>query len=128
MKGHAPAGGCLLAMCCEYRAMGPNLTIGLNETQLGIVAPSWFISTMTNILPLRVAEKALTTGKMFTTDEALAVGLIDDVVADKTEAIAKSVEFLDLFKKIPAEARALTKQSFRAKALQDLEAARDQVS
>ena len=41
--GHSPAGGCLLAMCCDYRVMvGPKYTIGLNETQLGIVAPFWF--------------------------------------------------------------------------------------
>ena len=43
VTGHSPAGGCLLAMCCDYRAMvGPKFTIGLNETQLGIVAPFWF--------------------------------------------------------------------------------------
>ena len=33
-QGHSPAGGCLLAMCCDYRIMAPNFTIGLNETQL----------------------------------------------------------------------------------------------
>ena len=39
----SPAGGCLLSMCCDYRVMvGPKYTIGLNETQLGIVAPFWF--------------------------------------------------------------------------------------
>ena len=34
IQGHSPAGGCLLAMCCDYRIMAPNFTIGLNETQL----------------------------------------------------------------------------------------------
>ena len=43
IAGHSPAGGCLLTMCCDYRVMvGPKFTIGLNETQLGIVAPFWF--------------------------------------------------------------------------------------
>lgn len=42
MQGHSPAGGCLFAMSCDYRVMvGPNYTIGLNETKLGIVAPKW---------------------------------------------------------------------------------------
>jgi enoyl-CoA hydratase/carnithine racemase len=42
LQGHSPAGGCLLALSCEYRVMvGPKYTIGLNETQLGIVAPKW---------------------------------------------------------------------------------------
>merc|ERR1711994_161685 len=33
ITGHSPAGGCLLALCCDYRVMqGPKFTIGLNET------------------------------------------------------------------------------------------------
>lgn len=73
INGHSPAGGCLLSMCCEYRVMLPKFTIGLNETQLGIVAPSWFQATMKNILPPRTTEMALTLGTMFTTEEALNV-------------------------------------------------------
>lgn len=35
LQGHAPAGGCLLAVCCDYRVMAaPKFTIGLNETLL----------------------------------------------------------------------------------------------
>ena len=44
ISGHSPAGGCLLAMSCDYRIMskGP-YKIGLNETLLGITAPFWFV-------------------------------------------------------------------------------------
>jgi 3,2-trans-enoyl-CoA isomerase len=39
---HSPAGGCMLAMSCDYRVMlGPNFTIGLNEAKIGIPAPFW---------------------------------------------------------------------------------------
>lgn len=41
INGHSPAGGCLLSLCTEYRVMCKNFTIGLNETRLGIVAPTW---------------------------------------------------------------------------------------
>lgn len=42
LQGHSPAGGCLLALSCEYRVMvGPKYTIGLNESRVGIVAPKW---------------------------------------------------------------------------------------
>lgn len=61
-------------MSCEYRAMvGGKYTIGLNETALGIVAPKWFMDTMTNTIPKREAELALTTARMFSVDEALKV-------------------------------------------------------
>ncbi|KAG8236576.1 hypothetical protein J437_LFUL015762 [Ladona fulva] len=44
INGHSPAGGCLLAVCCEYRVMvGPSYRIGPNETQLGIVIPIWYV-------------------------------------------------------------------------------------
>ena len=36
------AGGCFLALACDYRVMvGPKYLVGLNETQLGIAAPFW---------------------------------------------------------------------------------------
>lgn len=57
INGHAPAGGCLFSISCEYRVMLPNFTIGLNETKLGIVAPTWFQASMRNTISLRDAGK-----------------------------------------------------------------------
>lgn len=125
INGHSPAGGCLLALCCEYRVMLPNFTIGLNETKLGIVAPPWFMASLRNTVSNRVAEMALTEGALFSTDEALKVGLIDEIAQDKTEAIAKCEKFLDKFKKIPAQARGLSKQLFRNEEIKALQSRRD---
>ncbi|XP_065084384.1 enoyl-CoA delta isomerase 1, mitochondrial-like [Ochlerotatus camptorhynchus] len=121
INGHSPAGGCLLSMCCEYRVMLPNFSIGLNETQLGIVAPTWFQATMRNTLSRRDAELALTLGTLFSTEEALKVGLIDEVAANKEEGIVKAVSFLDRFKKISPQARSMTKQALRSKDIMELE-------
>ena len=34
-QGHSPAGGCLMALSCDYRVMAQGkFTIGLNEVQL----------------------------------------------------------------------------------------------
>ena len=43
LQGSSPAGGCLMSLTCDYRIMAdnPRYSIGLNETQLGIVAPFW---------------------------------------------------------------------------------------
>ncbi|CAG4946967.1 unnamed protein product [Parnassius apollo] len=114
INGHAPAGGCLLSMSCEYRVMvGGKYTIGLNETALGIVAPTWFMDTMCHTIPTRQAEYALTTARMFTVDEALKVGLIDESASDKADAIDKCKKFIRKFDKIPSLARAVTKQKIR---------------
>lgn len=125
INGHAPAGGCLLATCCEYRVMLPNYTIGLNETRLGIVAPQFFEASFCSVLSQRDAERALTLGTLFPTDEALCVGLIDEVAADKDEALARCAAFLKQYRSVSALARAMTKQSMRRHGLDALRQNRD---
>lgn len=120
INGHAPAGGCFLAMSCEYRVMLPKYNIGLNETQLGIVAPSWFMATMRNTISARDAELALTMGKLFKTDHALRIGMVDELAIDKDDALAKCEAFLLLQQKVSPDARKAVKHSLRGKDIQDL--------
>jgi len=120
ITGHAPAGGCLLSLSCEYRVMQKNRTIGLNETQLGLVAPPWFISSMVNVIGQRQSELALTSGRMFTTEEALKIGLVDEMVEDPEEAMIKCKSFLSRFDKVVPSARAGTKHLMRKKTIQEL--------
>lgn len=101
--------------------MLPKLTIGLNETRLGIIAPRWFQSSMRNVISVREAEKALTLGTMFSTDDALKIGLIDEVANDKQDAIDCCTKFLLQFAKISPEARAITKKNLRGKDIAELE-------
>ncbi|CAH2090944.1 unnamed protein product [Euphydryas editha] len=114
INGHAPAGGCLLSMSCEYRVMvSGKFTIGLNETALGVVASTCFMDTMFHTIPMREAEYALTTARMFTVDEALKVRLIDETATDKADAISKCKDFIEKFDNIPPLARSITKQKIR---------------
>lgn len=101
--------------------MLPKFTIGLNETKLGIVAPKWFMTTFLSVLPRLEAERALNQGRMFTTEEALKVGLVDEVANSKDEAVAKCVEFIGSFAKVNPLARSLTKIQLRAAELKELE-------
>ena len=120
INGHAPAGGCFLSICCEYRVMLPKYTIGLNETQLGIAAPDWFRASYKNCISPRDAEMALTLGTLFKTDEALRIGLVDEIAVDKAEAIAKCEAFLKRFEGISPEVRAATKLRLRGDDIQIL--------
>ncbi|XP_033171989.1 enoyl-CoA delta isomerase 1, mitochondrial [Drosophila mauritiana] len=125
INGHAPAGGCLLATACEYRVMRPNFLIGLNEAQLGIIAPKWLMSGFANILPKRMAERALTQGRMFTTQEAFEAGLVDEIVNTKEEALEKCAAFIGTFAKVNPLARGLTKLQFRADNIKEFEKIRE---
>jgi 3,2-trans-enoyl-CoA isomerase len=99
--------------------------IGLNETQLGIAMPVVAIEVTKNIISARHTEMALTQGTIFNAEEALKIGLIDEIASDKNEAVEKSLKFLNRYKNIPKDARALTKLAFRKKVLDLLNADRE---
>lgn len=81
LAGHAPAGGCVLALCCDYRVMasGP-FAIGLNETQVGLVAPEGIQHLMRRVVGPYRAERLLVAGELVQADAALAMGLVDELV------------------------------------------------
>ena len=80
MAGHAPAGGCVLALCCDYRVMaeGP-YRIGLNETQVGLVAPEGIQHLMRRAVGAHRAEVLLVTGELVDAGRAQAIGLVDEL-------------------------------------------------
>merc|ERR1740137_89024 len=119
--GHSPAGGCLLSMCCDYRAMvGPKFTIGLNETQLGIVAPFWFKDTMVNAIGQRQTELALMLGTLFNPQQALSIEMVDQVVDNREECLAATHKIVSQLSKIPSEARHVSKMLMRQPTLDSL--------
>ncbi|XP_003396679.1 enoyl-CoA delta isomerase 1, mitochondrial isoform X1 [Bombus terrestris] len=114
INGASPAGGCLLAMSCEYRVLVEGKhTIGLNETQLGIIAPEWFRNIYVDILGHRRAELALLKGTLFHPKEALEIGIVDELASDKANAIQKCQNYIESFKHIPSRARQATKMELR---------------
>jgi len=121
ITGHSPAGGCLLSLCCDYRVMvGPKYSIGLNETLLGIVAPFWFKDSMQNTIGFRQTELALMKGTLFSTEEALKVGLIDKAVTSREECLTEATNFVRGMMKIPSEARHVSKMLMRGKYVDQL--------
>jgi enoyl-CoA hydratase/carnithine racemase len=80
IAGHSPAGGCVLALCCDYRVMadGP-YRIGLNETQVGLVAPEGIQSLLARVVGAHRAERLLVGGALIEATEAHAIGLVDEL-------------------------------------------------
>ncbi|NUS37642.1 MAG: enoyl-CoA hydratase/isomerase family protein [Lysobacter sp.] len=80
IAGHAPAGGCVLALCCDYRVMaeGP-FRIGLNETQVGLVAPEGIQHLLRRVVGPYRAERLLVAGELVDAERALALGLVDEL-------------------------------------------------
>lgn len=115
INGSSPAGGCLLAISTEYRVFVEGKhSIGLNETQLGIVAPKWFRDPFISLLGYRQAELALLRGSLFQPMQALKIGLVDELATDKADAIEKCKNYISSYENIPGTGRAVTKLNLRS--------------
>lgn len=102
VTGHSPAGGCVLAICCDYRVMADGeYIIGLNEVPVGIVVPQNIFSLYSFWLGHSIAYRSLLEGKLFKPSEALAIGLLDEVVSfDRIQnAAIRKVKAVSQFEK-----------------------------
>ena len=80
INGHAIAGGCVLALQCDWRVLvRDDVKIGLNETQLGIGLPSAVLEPLRLQLPPGSLVPIAYEGKLFTPAEALELGLVDEL-------------------------------------------------
>ncbi len=82
ISGHSPAGGCVLAICCDYRVMAEGkFVIGLNEIPVGIIVPDSIFNLYAFWLGQRKAYQYLMEGKLLNVNEAFEAGLIDEICA-----------------------------------------------
>uniref|UniRef100_A0A8C4NN67 Enoyl-CoA delta isomerase 1, mitochondrial n=1 Tax=Eptatretus burgeri TaxID=7764 RepID=A0A8C4NN67_EPTBU len=121
INGSSPAGGCLLALCSDYRIMAnnPHFTIGLNETRLGIVAPFWFKDTLLNTVGKRTTEISLNLGALYSPTEALSLHLVDRLVPE-TQLLSAATEEMGRWLQVPDHARQITKSMIRKSTLEGL--------
>jgi len=91
INGHSPAGGCVIALACDARVMAEGkYIIGLNEVPVGIIVPNSIFHLYAFWLGKADASRSLLEGKLFNPEEALAIGLVDEVV--KPESILTAAE------------------------------------
>lgn len=81
ITGHAPAGGCVLALCCHWRVMAQgNFKIGLNEVAVGVRIPEPIWSAARHAVGARNAERLCTGAELLDAESALRLGLVDELV------------------------------------------------
>jgi enoyl-CoA hydratase/carnithine racemase len=81
ITGHAIAGGCILALCCDYRfiAKGKKL-MGLNEVKLGVPVPYLPDRVLHALAGVRKAREMMESGRFYAPDEMLKAGVVDEVL------------------------------------------------
>ena len=81
LTGHATAGGCILALCCDHRfiAEGRKL-MGLNEIKLGVTVPYAADQILRSIVSPRAARDIVEQGEFYEPSQSCTMGLIDQVL------------------------------------------------
>jgi len=81
ITGHATAGGCILALCCDYRfiAEGRKL-MGLNEIKLGVPVPYLADCILRSIVGVRYARDIMDSGDFYSPGQSLQMGVVDQVL------------------------------------------------
>lgn len=84
VNGHAIAGGCVLALCCDHQvaAADPRIKIGLNELALGLRFPPVTLSVVRERVPKRHLNQVLLGAGLHPPAKALELGLVDEVSED----------------------------------------------
>jgi len=81
ITGHAIAGGCILALCCDYRfiAKGHKL-MGLNEVKLGLPVPYLPDRLLHALVGVCKARDMMESGELYSSEKALEMGIVDKVL------------------------------------------------
>ena len=82
VKGYALGGGCELAIACDLRVIGESAKMGQPEVKLGIIPAAGGTYRLPRLIGLGRARELIYTGRMIDADEALRIGLANQVVAD----------------------------------------------
>jgi enoyl-CoA hydratase/carnithine racemase len=114
IAGHAPAGGCVFALCCDYRIMARgNGRIGLNETQVGLAVPDAIQHLMRRVVGPYRAERLIVAGAMLDVDNATRLGVVDEAV-EPGSLVPRALEWLETLLKLPRAPMLATRRLARA--------------
>ena len=81
ITGYALGGGLELALCCDFRVAGDNAKLGQPEILLGVIPGAGGTQRLPRLVGPSRAKDIVFTGRFVGADEALAIGLVDKVVA-----------------------------------------------
>jgi len=96
INGFALGGGCEIAMACTMRLAAENAKLGQPEVKLGIIPGYGGTQRLPRLVGKGIAMQLVLAGEMITAQEALRIGLVNEVTAadelvPRAEAIAHKI-------------------------------------
>jgi enoyl-CoA hydratase len=113
LNGHCLGGGLELAACADVRIAEAHVKLGQPEAGLGII-PGWSgTQRAVRRFGAQAVRRMALMGEVFTADQALALGLVDEVVA-KGEGLAAADRLVERLRARSPRAIELTKMMINA--------------
>lgn len=104
LTGHAIAGGCILALCCDYRliAAGRKL-MGLNEIKLGVPVPYLADLILQSLVGVRYSRHIVESGEFYESKELQQFGMVDQILPPD-DVLPKAIQKALTLASMPTEA------------------------
>ncbi len=112
INGFCLGGGCELAMACDIRIASERAKLGQPEINLGLLPGGGGTQRLPRLVGMGAAFKLLYTGDFIRADEALRIGLVDEVVP-AADVAARAKELAEAIAAKSPVALRLIKQAVR---------------
>jgi enoyl-CoA hydratase/carnithine racemase len=110
ITGYALGGGLELALCADFRVAGESARVGQPEILLGVIPGAGGTQRLPRLIGPARAKDIVFTGRFVKAAEALAIGLVDQVVPDG-DVYPAAVELVSRYANGPALALRAAKQA-----------------
>ena len=94
VNGYALGGGLELALACHFRYASGRAKLGLPEVTLGLIPGYGGTQRLSRLVGRGIATELILTGEPINADEALRIGLVNQVFEDKAAMIAAATQTL----------------------------------
>jgi enoyl-CoA hydratase/carnithine racemase len=81
ITGYALGAGCELALACDFRVAADTAKLGQPEVLLGVIPGAGGTQRLSRLIGPARAKDIIFTGRFVSAEEALRIGLVDEVVA-----------------------------------------------
>lgn len=92
INGYALGGGCELSMACDIRIATKRSKFGQPETNLSIIPGAGGTQRLARLIGTGRAKELIFTGRIITAEEAMVMGLVNQVTEDTREDVMEAAQ------------------------------------
>jgi enoyl-CoA hydratase/carnithine racemase len=109
INGYALGGGCEMSLACDFRIAAEDARLGQPEILLGVIPGAGGTQRLPRLIGMGRAKDLIYSGRMVDAQEALAIGLVNQVVP-AAEVYDRAIALAETYAKGPSVALLAAKQ------------------